>query len=152
VRLKQLALAVLCSGALVAPAFAQSNTVPKPPAPVVTSPSTPTATGLGSTSTTVPTTTSTTGQATSTTTTVPAPTKAMPAPAPAPAPTATAPQTGLTNINTASAAELDKLPQIGKARAAAIIKNRPYKVTDDLLSKKVLSKSVFDKIKDKITT
>ncbi len=150
-RLKQLAFAVLCSGALVAPAFAQSNTPPKPSAPVVSSPSTPTATGLGTTSTSVPSTTTTTGQATSTVTQGAAPTKATPAPAPAPAPTATAPQTGLTNINTASATDLDKLPLIGKARAAKIIKGRPYSSPDDLLTKKVLTKGVYDKIKDKIT-
>jgi DNA uptake protein ComE-like DNA-binding protein len=75
----------------------------------------------------------------------------MPAMPSATAPAATAPATSLTNINTASAADLDKLPQIGKARAAAIIKGRPYAAPDDLLSKKVLSKGVFDKIKDKIT-
>ncbi len=149
-RLKQLAVALLCSGAFVAPAFAQTNIPNKTTTQTTTSPGTPTATGLGSTSTSVPTTTTTTGQATSTTTTVP--TSATP-PAPmAPKPmTAAVPQTGLTNINTATTADLDKLPQIGKARAAKIIGARPYKTTDELLSKKVLSKSVYDKIKDKIT-
>jgi DNA uptake protein ComE-like DNA-binding protein len=70
------------------------------------------------------------------------------APTPPASPTAT---TSLTNINSASAEDLDKLPQIGKVRAASIIKGRPYKATDDLLTKKVLSKGVFEKIKDKIT-
>ena len=73
--------------------------------------------------------------------------------APTPAPTAgtTAPMTGMTNINTATGPELDKLPGIGKARLAKIIANRPYKATDELVSKKVIPKNVFDKIKDKIT-
>jgi competence protein ComEA len=51
------------------------------------------------------------------------------------------------DINTATAAELDALPQIGEKRSEAIIKNRPYKTTDELVSKKVLSKGVYDKIK-----
>src|SRR5947209_13051050 len=33
---------------------------------------------------------------------------------------------GLVDINSAPAADLDALPGIGKVRAAAIIKNRPY--------------------------
>jgi competence protein ComEA len=56
------------------------------------------------------------------------------------------------NINTASAADLDSLPQIGPKRAAKIIANRPYKTIDDLLTKKAIPKSVFEKIKSRITT
>ena len=88
------------------------------------------------------------------TTTAPTTTRpAVSSPAtPAPrTPVATTPQTGLVNINTASAADLDKLPQIGKARSQAIIKGRPYRNTDELVSKKILSQGVYDKIKDKIT-
>lgn len=65
--------------------------------------------------------------------------------------TAPVPAMAPVNINTATAAELDKLPQIGEKRAAAIIKNRPYKTTDELVSKKAISKGIFEKIKDKIT-
>jgi competence protein ComEA len=54
------------------------------------------------------------------------------------------------NINTASAADLDKLPGIGKARAAKIIRNRPYKSPDDLASKKVLPAKVYQKIKSHV--
>jgi competence protein ComEA len=54
------------------------------------------------------------------------------------------------DINTASDKELDKLPGIGEARAKAIIKGRPYKAKDDLVERKILSKSVYDKIKDRI--
>jgi DNA uptake protein ComE-like DNA-binding protein len=87
-------------------------------------------------------------QSTSTTKTVPA----TPAPAAAtPAPATTAAPATLVNINTATAQELDALPQIGEKRAAAIIKKRPYASADELVSKKVLSQGVFDKIKDKIT-
>ena len=57
---------------------------------------------------------------------------------------------GLVDLNSATAEELDALPGIGKARSAAIIANRPFKGKDDLVNKKILSKGVYDKIKDKI--
>jgi DNA uptake protein ComE-like DNA-binding protein len=77
------------------------------------------------------------------------------APAAKPAATTTAPaaKTAVTqkvNINTATAVELDALPQIGEKRSEAIIKNRPYKTTDELVSKKVLTKAVYDKIKGSV--
>lgn len=58
---------------------------------------------------------------------------------------------GLININTASEAELDKLPGIGLVTAQKIIAARPYGTLDDLLSKKAVTKSVFEKIKDLIS-
>ncbi|HYZ22099.1 MAG TPA: helix-hairpin-helix domain-containing protein [Rhodopila sp.] len=85
--------------------------------------------------------------------TTPAP--GMPAPGmpartatnPGMAPRAGAPS-GPVNINTASAAELDALPGIGKARADAIIKNRPYKSPDELSSRHILPSNVYNKIKN----
>jgi DNA uptake protein ComE-like DNA-binding protein len=59
---------------------------------------------------------------------------------------------GPVNINTASAAELDKLPGIGKARADAIIKNRPYKSPDELASRHIIPQKVYDKIKNDVVT
>ncbi|MGA9867747.1 MAG: helix-hairpin-helix domain-containing protein [Acetobacteraceae bacterium] len=56
----------------------------------------------------------------------------------------------LVDINSASESELDALPGVGKARADAIIKHRPYSGKDDLLSRHVLTKSVYDGIKDKV--
>jgi DNA uptake protein ComE-like DNA-binding protein len=56
----------------------------------------------------------------------------------------------LVDINTASKEELDSLPGIGGPRAEAIIKNRPYKGKDDLLSKKVIPRNVYEGIKDKV--
>ena len=44
----------------------------------------------------------------------------------------------LIDINAASKAELDALPGIGTARADAIIKGRPYKGKDELVSKKII--------------
>lgn len=54
------------------------------------------------------------------------------------------------DINTASAKDLASLPKIGDARAAAIIKGRPYKAKDELVDKKILSDDVYAAIKDMI--
>ncbi|GAC1414055.1 MAG: hypothetical protein NVSMB6_16140 [Burkholderiaceae bacterium] len=54
------------------------------------------------------------------------------------------------DINTASAKELATLPKIGDARAAAIIKGRPYKAKDELVEKKILSDDVYATVKDMI--
>ena len=74
-----------------------------------------------------------------------------PAAKPAPAATAAKPAAAaLLDINSASKAELDALPQIGSARADAIIKGRPYKGKDDLINKKIIPQIAYDAIKDKI--
>ena len=68
-----------------------------------------------------------------------------------PAATTTAPaQSGLIDINTASKEQLDALPQIGSARAEAIIKGRPYKAKNELLDRYILPQNAYDAIKDKI--
>ena len=59
-------------------------------------------------------------------------------------------QGDLVDINSASAAELDKLPGIGAARSQAIIANRPYKGKDELAQRKIVPQNVYDQIKDKI--
>ena len=69
-----------------------------------------------------------------------------------PSPSAARPPSGqVVNINTASEADLDSLPQIGPVRAKTIIGGRPYASTQDLLTKHVLSQRIFDKIKNQIT-
>ncbi len=74
-----------------------------------------------------------------------------PAPKTAPAATVAAPaKAPLLDINSATKAELDALPQIGSARADAIIKGRPYKGKDDLINKKIIPQNAYDAIKDKI--
>ncbi len=57
---------------------------------------------------------------------------------------------GKININSASASELDGLPGIGEVTAQKIISNRPYQAAEELVAKKVVSKTVFDKIKDQL--
>ncbi len=55
----------------------------------------------------------------------------------------------LANINTASAADLARtLPGIGDVRSRAIVAGRPYRTTDDLVRKNILTKDAYDKIKD----
>lgn len=59
--------------------------------------------------------------------------------------------TGMVNLNKATSAELEGLSGIGTARAQAIIKNRPYASVDDLVTKKIISAGILNKIRDQIT-
>ena len=98
------------------------------------------------------------------------PAPAMPAAKPAPAaekPAAAQPQPAATpkekpeaaklapgekiNINTASQADLEKLPEIGPVKAKAIIEGRPYKTPEDIMKVKGIKEGIFNKIKDSIT-
>ena len=54
------------------------------------------------------------------------------------------------DINRAKADELMTLKGIGEARAAAIIKGRPYARKDELVQKKIIPESVYNEIKDQI--
>jgi len=54
------------------------------------------------------------------------------------------------NINTATQAELEALPGIGPVTASKIISDRPYQRVEELIEKKIVGKSVFEKIKDQI--
>ncbi len=101
----------------IAPAFAQTPApapAAKPPAPVAAPMTTPAAT-----------------------------------PAAKPAARATKPAAagGKVDINSATAAQLDALPQIGPVRSKAIVAGRPYEELQDLVKKKVLSQGIFDKAK-----
>ena len=55
------------------------------------------------------------------------------------------------NINRASVAELDKLTGIGEVRAQAIVANRPYGSTEELVSKAKIPEGVYEKIKDQVS-
>lgn len=57
----------------------------------------------------------------------------------------------LTNINLASKAELEKLVGIGPVLAQKIIDGRIYSNIEELVTKKIISKSLFEKIRNDIT-
>ncbi len=77
---------------------------------------------------------------------------ATPAPAPAQPARAAAPaaQGTLVNLNTATKEQLDSLPQIGDARAQAIIAKRPYRDWNDFVAKNVVPGNAEAAIKDKV--
>jgi competence protein ComEA len=56
----------------------------------------------------------------------------------------------LIDINSATEAQLRTLDGIGEARAAAIIKGRPYRGKNELVDKKIVPESVYEGIKEKI--
>ena len=68
---------------------------------------------------------------------------------------AEASQGSLTNINTASAEQLEALPGIGEVRAGRIIASRqqdgPFASVDELLERELIPASVFEEIVDLVT-
>lgn len=54
------------------------------------------------------------------------------------------------NLNSSSSEELDSLPGIGTVTAQKIISSRPYGSIEELLIKKAVSRSVYDKIKEQV--
>ena len=56
----------------------------------------------------------------------------------------------LVNINTASSGELESLSGIGPTTAKKIIDNRPYQTLEELVSKKALGQSLFEKLKSQL--
>jgi competence protein ComEA len=83
------------------------------------------------------------------------PAKSAPAPAPAPAAPKAAPAVAAkVNLNTATAQELDALPQIGPARAKAIVEGRAkgkYKDWADFVARKVVPSNAEAAIKDLVS-
>ena len=59
-------------------------------------------------------------------------------------------KTQLIDINSASKDELKALQGVGDVTAQKIIDNRPYKNKTQLVSKKIVSQSVYDKISGQI--
>jgi competence protein ComEA len=68
---------------------------------------------------------------------------------------AQAPQNELIDINTASAAILDSLPDIGEVRSQSIVDSRqrdgPFSRIEELVERKLIPQSVLDQIRELIT-
>jgi len=54
------------------------------------------------------------------------------------------------NINSASQADLEKIPGIGPVKAKAIIEGRPYKTPEDIMKVRGIKEGIYRKIKDVI--
>jgi DNA uptake protein ComE-like DNA-binding protein len=55
---------------------------------------------------------------------------------------------GRLDLNSASIEELQHVPGIDEATAKKIVANRPYARADELITKKVLSRAAYNRIKD----
>lgn len=55
------------------------------------------------------------------------------------------------DLNTASVADLKKLPGVGEGGAKKIVAGRPFSSTSELVDKNILSAAAFDKVKGLVT-
>ena len=57
---------------------------------------------------------------------------------------------GLLDLNTATAAQLQRLPGITEVYAKRIVANRPYKVKHELETRRILPPAVYRKIRNRV--
>ncbi len=76
--------------------------------------------------------------------------KAEPKAATPAAPAAKATKAELIDLNSATKAELESIKGIGPKYAEAIIKGRPYKGKDELVSKKIVPEATYNAIKEHV--
>ncbi len=60
------------------------------------------------------------------------------------------PASSLIDLNSASRDDLMTLDGIGEVRAEAIIRSRPFKAKTDLVERRLIPESLYDKIADKV--
>jgi DNA uptake protein ComE-like DNA-binding protein len=61
------------------------------------------------------------------------------------------PVTSLIDLNSASRDDLMTLDGIGEVRADAIIRARPFRVKGELVERRLIPESLYDKLSDKVT-
>ncbi len=71
------------------------------------------------------------------------------APAPAKKPAA-AKKVALVDINSATQKQLEAIPGIGKEHCHHIMMGRPYENTEELVTREILPKETYDKVKNRI--
>jgi competence protein ComEA len=54
------------------------------------------------------------------------------------------------NLNSASVRELERLPGIGPEAAERVVRHRPYHKLDELISRKILGRKEFARIKERV--
>lgn len=69
----------------------------------------------------------------------------------APAKTKVVKKVALVDLNTATQQQLEAIPEIGKAHCHHIIMGRPYENPEELVTREIIDKATYEKVKTKVT-